>query len=258
VEFAFGLDRLLILNNELNGFYIGKVVDDGANDPQGRIKARIDSLFGKESEKSNQVSDADLPWLQMMPSCGLYVRPRIGDFVTVMFQGSVNEGFYVGHAVSGKTGVDLGQSFLLNFHNAQIYGDYDGSITMATFRPGGEDTVTEIKMDAWTGELNIMSENEVHLQSNGTVNVVSDGGDVILTAMEDAVITAEQFTVNSGQITLNAGVIVTDPLTTVMPNPQSATGMGGPFCALPVCLLAPGVPHRGNVATNALGMVSPV
>jgi len=257
MEFAFGLDRLLETDVGLKGFYIGKVVDDGANDPQGRIKARIDSLFGKESEKGNHVADADLPWLQMMPSCGLYVRPRIGDFVTVIFQGSVYEGFYVGHTVSGKTGMDLGQSFLLNFHNAQIYGDYGGSITMATFRPGGNDAVTEIKMDAWTGELSIMSENEIHLQSSGTVNVVSDG-DVTLTATEDAVITSEQFTVNSGQITLNAGVIATDPKTTVMPNPQySVTGMGGPFCALPICLLAPGVPHRGNVATNPAGMVSP-
>lgn len=130
MEFALGLDRQLAADTGLKGFYIGKVVDDGANDPQGRIKVRIESLFGKESDKSHQTADADLPWIQMMPSCGMYVRPQKGDFVTVVFQGTIYEGFYVGHTVSSKSKVfdaNLGDEFVLNFHNSHIKGKYDGS-----------------------------------------------------------------------------------------------------------------------------------
>lgn len=239
MEFAFGLDRLLDADNGLKGFYVGKVVDDGAGDPQGRIRVRIESLFGKEADKGRQVPDAKLPWIQMMPSCGLYVRPQKGDFVTVIFQGSIYEGFYIGSTVSGKIKTDLGASFVLNFHNAQIFGDYDGSITMAAFRPNSNKAITSITMDAWTGDLDVMSECALNIQSSGSVSITSDGETSIQAS--DAVVTADS-------IVLNSGLLSTETQT-VTPNP--AVGFGGPFCALPVCLLT-GVPHCGNVAAKII------
>lgn len=59
----FGIDRLAALESgeALKGFWVGKVVDDGADDAQGRITARIDALFG---DSAKGVPDADLPKLQ--------------------------------------------------------------------------------------------------------------------------------------------------------------------------------------------------
>jgi hypothetical protein len=157
VEFVFGLDRLLNTDNGLKGFYIGKVINDGATDPQGRIKARIESLFG---DAKTGIADADLPWIQMMPSCGLYVRPQTGDFVTIVFQGTVYEGFYIGHTVhanSNLCGGKLNEEFVLNLHNSCIKGKYDGS---------------EFEINVGGGKSVIKAENgDITIHAAGNVNV---------------------------------------------------------------------------------------
>jgi len=226
-----GIDRLAALENgdALRGFWVGKVVDDGADDAQGRITARIEALFG---DAKKGIADADLPKLQMMPSCGLYVRPQKDDFVTVIFQGSIYEGFYVGHTVNAKSkslngdmvfGGKLNEEFMLNFHNSYIRGKYDGSELEVNVKKGE----TTIKVDAdgalsittEKGCINITAEQDVTLACGGNVNMVGDKGTEIGGGL--------------GGVTIN--------------HPKVAPNSSGPFCALPACLFT-GAPHTGNKA----------
>ena len=124
-----GIDRLALNDSgeDLKGFYIGKVVDDGRDDSMGRVKCRIEALFGTHKDG---IKDEDLPWIQMMPSTGCFIRPDKNDFVTVIFQGSIYEGYYVGHQISKKAldnlKADLGKEFVLDFHGSYIQGKYTG------------------------------------------------------------------------------------------------------------------------------------
>lgn len=218
-----GIDRLAVLENgdALKGFWVGKVVDDGEKDAQGRITARIEALFG---DAKTGIPDADLPKLMMMPSCGLYARPQKDDFVTVVFQGSVYEGFYVGHTVSAKSKVfdaDLGKEFVLNFHNSFIKGKYDGSkFELDVCADGKKDGCefeinvnkgkSKIKMDG-KGNLDITGDNDIKVNAKGTVNIHGNGK------------------------------VVLEHTGTGVPSPNGA------LCAVPNCLFT-GAPHRSDTA----------
>jgi hypothetical protein len=121
-----GIDRLLSIEAgySLRGFYIGKVVESG-EDSQGRIKVRIEALFG---DNKTGIKDSDLPYISMLPSTGCYIRPLKDDFVTVLFQNSIYEGFYIGHTVHSKSAnIDLGKEFKLSFDKTYFTGKYDGT-----------------------------------------------------------------------------------------------------------------------------------
>jgi hypothetical protein len=201
-----GIDRLAALENgdALKGFWVGRVVDDGSEDSQGRITARIEALFG---DKAKGIQDADLPKLQMMPTCGLYVRPQKGDFVTVVFQGSVYEGFYVGHTVNSKSGTfgaDLGEEFVMNFHNSYIRGMYDGSEFEINVNSGK----AKIKINGKTGAVDINGESDTSIESKAEIKI------------------------HGGKVTIDHSAVVIDP-------------KGGPFCALPRCLFTD-ADHQGK------------
>lgn len=228
-----GIDRLAALENgaSLRGFWVGKVVDDGEKDAQGRITARIEALFG---DAKTGVPDSDLPKLQMMPSCGLYVRPQRGDFVTVAFQGSSYEGFYMGHTVSAKSKVfdaNLGAEFVINFHKSRIKGKYDGSVFEIDVNDG------KAKMElTGEGDVKITGDGDMAIESGGKMDIKSTGS----------------MTVDSGgsldiKSTGNATISPTGTLkvtkNAVIPSPS-----GGVFCGLPKCIMIPGIDHQGQIA----------
>jgi hypothetical protein len=160
-----GIDRLAALENgdALRGFWVGKVVDDGSDDAQGRITARIEALFG---DAKHGIPDADLPKLQMMPSCGLFVRPQKGDFVTVIFQGGIREGFYVGHTVNAKVGADLGKEFVLNFHKSSIRGEYDGSKFEINVN-----NKAKIEINGTSGGITINGDGNIDIKQGANVTI---------------------------------------------------------------------------------------
>ena len=57
-------------------------------------------------------------------------------------------------------------------------------------------------------------------------------------------ITGGEITIQGGVVNLN-GAVTAAPAGLVVPNQASYAGMGGPFCAIPVCPLT-GLPHQGN------------
>jgi hypothetical protein len=219
----FGLDRLSKIDNgHLSGFWVGQVVNSRADDRMGRIKVRIESLFGTDKEG---ISDADLPWVQMMPSTGCFVRPRRGDFVTVVFQSCIYEGFYIGHQVHRRSSMDggsakLNEYFELDFHNTFIYGRYDGSSFTIDVNGIGDDSHAQIHIDG-EGDIFIRGDGDIDIDSSGHMDIVSSG---------DMLIESE------GTITMNSRTGMTGP-----PQPT------GPFCAMPFHPLT-GAPMRSNKA----------
>lgn len=234
---ALGLDRLAALDSTdvLKGFWVGKVVNDGAEDSMGRIKARIEALFGTDKEG---ISDDDLPWIQMMPSCGLYVRPQVDDFVTVMFQGSIYEGFYVGHTVNmqsksensdgGTFGGQLNDYFFLNFHNSFIKGKYDGSEFELNVNKN-----TIVKID---GEGNV----DIKQKSGGNLNIENVGNTEIKTTGSTKIESTQAI-----DITSPAGVTIesSSPITL-----KGVSGATTGLCGIPACLFT-GAPHITTTAT---------
>lgn len=263
---VFGLNRLATLDstNAVKGFWIGKVVDDGADDSQGRIKVRIEALFGTDKEG---VADDNLPWVQMMPSCGLYIRPQKDDFVTVVFLGSIYEGFYIGHTVhansksenseGGTFGGQLNDYFFLNFHNSFIKGKYDGSEfevnvnKNTTVKIDGSGNVAIDMKDS--GNLNVTNAGNTEINTSGNTKIDTSGSTDIKSGSAISIDGGAAITVKSASSTtlapganleLNPSVMMTTNKTAVIP-----TGMG-PFCALPYCAIIPLLPHSGQEASG--------
>lgn len=222
-----GIDRLITTDNgtDLRGFWVGKVVDDGAKDPQGRITARIEALFG---DAKTGIKDADLPKIQMMPSCGLFVRPQKDDFVTCVFQGSIYEGFYVGHTVNAKVKSDggtLNERFLLNFHKSYIEGSYDGE----EFNISVNDGATWIGVAEGGKSITIQCEGDASIEAKGDVSVKATG------AAKNVRVEA------TGTLSIKGGQLLKFENGAVVPSTT------GPMCGLPACLFT-GAPHAGQQA----------
>ena len=276
-QFSLGLDSLMTSGENLKGFYIGRVVDDGSKDFMGRIKARIENLFGSESEG---IKDSDLPWIQMMPSCGLYVRPQKDDFVTIMFQGgSIYEGFYVGHTVNMKSkskneeggtfGNKLNDEFFFNFHNSFMRGKYDGSEfelnvnKNTTIKIDGEGNVNiDCKSDGnikvtnkgntvvnTEGDTSVDIKGNTSLKTGGNLKVTTTGSTDIESTGDVNIKSKGSVKVEStGMTDINSvGNMTLSPTAILKINKQTPAIPGmGPFCCLPNCLIV-GPPQTGNM-----------
>jgi len=136
LDMDFNIDELVRPNMIEDKEFAGTVV--AMPDPQdsmGRIKVRIEPLFGDEA---TGIPTEDLPWISMGGDTNVHTKPVVGDIVVVRFRGTIYEGFYSYAYISANkldklklktlpTPSDLGSGFELSLDKIAIYGTYDGN-----------------------------------------------------------------------------------------------------------------------------------
>lgn len=186
-NFPIGISKLLELTKKPHETYVGKVTKN--DDDLGRIKCNIPELF-------EGLSVNDTPWIQMAPSTGAYIKPEIGEYVTIEFRGSIYEGFYISNSVNSTdvnkilSGSDLNKSFVINLHESVIKGKYDGSqliIETPNFKIENEDNKVKIELglNNKPGDMEILtSQGNIKITAGGMMPL---GGTVILDGLAQGI-----------------------------------------------------------------------
>jgi hypothetical protein len=221
---------LLREENKYYTYYVGKVVD--VNDPEkiGRVRVRVYGIY------EDTIPDDDLPWAIQEPSflgstLGNFIVPPVDTIVNVRFShGNIYEPIYCSKAIVKSKmptdkdidypnnliffETDQGDSFSINVSTKETkYKTASGDEILVD----GSGNITINTTDATVGNLTVNVKGDYKVNADGSISFRSP------------TITAEN----------DLGASVT-------PN-----ALGGPFCALNLCLYA-GTMHQGKTVTNNL------
>ena len=217
------LRRILnsVMHSGSQDLYPGIVEDNKDPDQTGRCRIRVVSKFGTD------IATKDLPWA--VPDnthtgslLGSFVVPPIGAIVNVYFKDGVLYAPHYTSKVFNKK--NLPSNRTEDYPDNVVFWESDNGGYLAYNRKKGR-----IEFYHEAGVLITFDEN-----GNIQIDNSSSKGNITL--------------ICAGEVTIEAGTLIVknDTGSVVTPNPAP---MGGPFCALPACLLT-GAPHQGKIVKN--------
>lgn len=203
-----------------NTFYPGIVEDNNDPDKLGRCRIRVVSKFGTEIPTNH------LPWAIADQThtgslSGSFVVPPNGAIVNVYFKDDILYAPHYTTKVMSKK--NLPESRLEDYPDTVVFWESDFGGYLAYNRKRGR---IEFRHDS--GVMIVFDfDGNIYVDNSAT------GKDIHL--------------ICAGKVVIEAGTleIKNDSGAQVVPN----AGMGGPFCALPICPVT-GSPHQGKIVKN--------
>jgi len=200
--------------------YVGIVEENDDPEKLGRCKIRIPSVYGTD------IPTDDLPWAipdqtHIGSLMGSFIVPPIGGLVHVYLKNGL---IYAPHYTTKVLHKEnLPESRLEDYPDTLVFWESDNGGYLAYNRARSR---MEFRHDS------------------GLRILMDDSGNI---QIDNSATTSDIKLICSGNVVLEAGTleVKNDTGCQVQPNPA----MGGPFCALPTCLLT-GAPHQGKIAKN--------